>query len=168
MSLFNIYKTLCDGLGLAPINGSYVQALGDYFGVVDQPNKRYEDEVLAVAIANSTSGTTASTSRIESPDTFTYVETLDDEINMQTTGSISIDAQGDLIYNGNSAVAFTSLGSIEFIAEGGIILRESTTNFIQIVATLPTVDIGLAAGQLFTQTATELGGSGTQKVICIK
>lgn len=32
---------------------------------------------------------------------------------------------------------------------------------------LPTSSAGLVAGDLYTQTATELGGSGTQKVICI-
>lgn len=53
MSLANIYKTLCDGLGLSAVNGSYVQALGDYFGVVDVPGKRYEDEVLVKALINS-------------------------------------------------------------------------------------------------------------------
>lgn len=32
---------------------------------------------------------------------------------------------------------------------------------------LPTSAVGLVTGDLYTQTATELGGSGTQKVICI-
>ena len=67
MSLHNIYKTLCDGLGLAPVNGSFVQALGDYFGVVDNPNRRYEDEVLVQALINAGGPGTAS---VELFDTF--------------------------------------------------------------------------------------------------
>jgi hypothetical protein len=38
---------------------------------------------------------------------------------------------------------------------------------INIAKTLPTSSVGLAAGDLYTQTATQLGGSGAQKVICI-
>jgi len=53
MSLHNIYKTLCDGLGLAPVQGSYVQALGDYFSVVDTVGINYADEVLVQALINS-------------------------------------------------------------------------------------------------------------------
>ena len=39
---------------------------------------------------------------------------------------------------------------------------------IRSLDTLPTSDAGLAPGDLFTQTATQLGGSGSTKVICIK
>jgi hypothetical protein len=38
---------------------------------------------------------------------------------------------------------------------------------INLAKTLPTAATGLVAGDLYTQTATELGGSGAQKVICI-
>jgi len=33
---------------------------------------------------------------------------------------------------------------------------------------LPTADTGLQTGDLFTQTGTQLGGSGSTKVLCIK
>lgn len=36
------------------------------------------------------------------------------------------------------------------------------------IASLPTSDAGLSTGDLFTQTATQLGGSGTVKVLCVK
>lgn len=38
---------------------------------------------------------------------------------------------------------------------------------INLAKNLPTAAAGLSVGDLYTQTATELGGSGTQKVICI-
>jgi hypothetical protein len=60
MSLANIYKTLCDGLGLPPVNGSYVQALGNYFQVADVPGRNYEDEVLVASLINSGGPGTAS------------------------------------------------------------------------------------------------------------
>jgi hypothetical protein len=53
MSLHNIYKTICDGLGIEAIGKDYVQALANHYGVVDNPNKELEAEVLAAAIANT-------------------------------------------------------------------------------------------------------------------
>lgn len=53
MSLHNIYKTICDGLGIQAIGGDYVQALANYYGVVDDPNKELESEVFAAAVANT-------------------------------------------------------------------------------------------------------------------
>ena len=38
---------------------------------------------------------------------------------------------------------------------------------INVSKTLPTSSVGLVAGDMYTQTATQLGGSGAQKVICI-
>jgi hypothetical protein len=35
------------------------------------------------------------------------------------------------------------------------------------VKNLPTSSSGLSTGDLFTQTATQLGGSGTTKVLCV-
>ncbi len=38
---------------------------------------------------------------------------------------------------------------------------------INLAKNLPTSSVGLVAGDMYTQTAAQLGGSGTQKVICI-
>jgi hypothetical protein len=35
------------------------------------------------------------------------------------------------------------------------------------IAGLPTSNAGLVAGELFTQTASQLGGSGSTKVVCV-
>lgn len=47
---------------------------------------------------------------------------------------------------------------------GGLSLPAPTMSFPD---GLPTSSIGLNPGDLYTQTATELGGSGSQKVICV-
>jgi hypothetical protein len=52
-------------------------------------------------------------------------------------------------------------GKFGFRSNGAI----TRMNFLQ---PLPTSDGGLNTGDLYTQTATQLGGSGTDKVICIK
>lgn len=63
-----------------------------------------------------------------------------------------------LHYTGSSAVPISGRGDTHTLS-----LRQ-----IRSLDTLPTSDAGLASGDLFTQTATQLGGSGTTKVICIK
>ena len=63
-----------------------------------------------------------------------------------------------LHYTGSSAVPVSGRDDTHTIS-----LKQITS-----LNTLPTSDAGLNTGDLFTQTATELGGSGTTKVICIK
>lgn len=63
-----------------------------------------------------------------------------------------------LHYTGSTAVPLPSRNDTHTIS-----LKQ-----IRNLDTLPTSDAGLSTGDLFTQTATELGGSGTTKVICIK
>jgi len=63
-----------------------------------------------------------------------------------------------LHYTGSSAVSIPGRDDTHTIS-----LRQITS-----LDTLPTSDAGLATGDLFTQTAAELGGTGTTKVICIK
>jgi len=60
----------------------------------------------------------------------------------------------------------TTFRHIDIKASGDInIIKGSTYNVN--ISTLPTSSTGLSTGDLFTQTATQLGGSGTTKVICI-
>ena len=117
MSLFNIYKTLCDGLGLAPVNGSYVQALGDYFGVVDQPNKNYEDEVLVAAISNQQTSDTVDfiniTSNSITPSIlWGYTDVPDNTFMTSTVQIIGVDTSSLSASTWNFTMAFKKIGGV--------------------------------------------------------
>lgn len=111
MSLHNIYKTICDGLGLDPVNGSYVQAVGDYFGVVDNPNKKYEDEVLVAALINYSpvSGGTTLPSNI--------------------TDALGITANGPY-FPASSANPFATQQQIDNFRDGGVFAKSGATGSI--------------------------------------
>jgi len=74
------------------------------------------------------------------------------------TGSITLDAT-------DIEILFTDTIDTSTINVSKDTIIMNTLNLI--INNLPTSSSGLTSNQLFTQTATELGGTGTTKVICI-
>lgn len=88
----------------------------------------------------------------------------DHPIEIQSADDITLDAGGNNIYLRDGS----SNPTIEFNTNTGLISGSSLKiDGSQVDFTgLPTSDPS-SAGRLFTQTATQLGGSGTTKVICV-
>lgn len=71
----------------------------------------------------------------------------------------------------NATTASSTANFTIYVADAGAAPSANITfagnGGIQLGKTLPTSSVGLNSGDLYTQTATELGGSGAQKVICV-
>lgn len=74
-------------------------------------------------------------------------------------GTLTIEVEGNTLLYGTANTG--ALGTTTTFIEA-----DSSSNVIR-TSELPTSSAGLPSGALFTQTATELGGAGTTKVICI-
>lgn len=73
---------------------------------------------------------------------------------------------GDVIINAkNGDLSQNSSNWIRLNSVTGVLINPTSGKVA--INNLPTSPSGLGAGELYTQTATELGGSGTNKVICI-
>jgi hypothetical protein len=64
-------------------------------------------------------------------------------------------------------VGFTATPTLQVTTNGLGVGQLPTANSPMAISGLPTSSVGLVAGELFTQTATQLGGIGTTKVLCI-
>lgn len=103
------------------------------------------------------------------------------QITTEFTGGNSIEANGEVNFSINTTSGAKQL--LIYINYFGNALIRNNTGLLEIntsgklnlnsasgynINSLPTSDAGLSTGDLFTQTATELGGSGTTKVLCVK
>ena len=78
------------------------------------------------------------------------------DVNIIATVDVDIDATVDAEIDAGNDIILTAVNQLVLDGTGNTKL-----------ANLPTSNAGLAAGEAFTQTATQLGGSGTTKVVCV-
>lgn len=69
---------------------------------------------------------------------------------------------GSLTFGRGNSAGAPNYADIEITSTGRVKIPRSMT-----LLNLPTSNTSLSTGDLFTQTATELGGSGTTKILCV-
>lgn len=128
MTTDNLIQTICYILDIEPINGSYVDALGAYFNVTDQPEKPYDKEVLVSAIVNG-DGTD-----LTSPDGLSYIQVNNDSIDVFSNNEFLLEANSNLAIIGDENVTLGNYGGTSqlFIngTDGEVILKSNDANLI--------------------------------------
>lgn len=113
---------------------------------------------------NDVADTTVTKNRsIEDPtqtNKYQYIGTDPQTLNYIHDGSSTISTSGVNLDN-NYCIVQHDLLQNKSLAGAGVTYGHLNTSI------LPTSSGGLSSGDLFTQTATELGGTGTTKIICV-
>jgi hypothetical protein len=178
--IFRIVDTSGDYVNLFSISKGGPDVISDSFGFkVLQPSSAYtqyllyaQDDEFNTLFSVNAHNSGSFNSQVDIPhngksDVIFRILSSDYSIN-----HLQVDANGSTTFYSALSGLSKSIFSVENGSRIAFGINDTDSTFLNDINlylsnSLPTSPVGLSAGQVYTQTAAELGGSGSTKVLCI-